>query len=116
MNLLWYEIKLSLIDLKRGKDSELQAEMIKLHKILNKLNGFTLYYGKHSKYSGQIYYLSTPDNQIGKNLTQYLKLKKYSTCNEPQWSEIKFLCGSLLIRNSDNNNALPFYSDFLHMN
>jgi len=94
VNLLWFEIKFTEVDISRGKNIELINETKKLYKILDKMNGVALYAGKYRKGIGQRYYLSVPDNYVGQNLLQYFKLKKYKQGVKPEPGELNFICGS----------------------
>ncbi|HVO75847.1 MAG TPA: hypothetical protein VMT35_17620 [Ignavibacteriaceae bacterium] len=103
MKLMWFEIKFSEVDLSRGKDIDLVNEIQKLYKILDHLEGITLFHGKHKRNIGQKYYLTIPDNDIGRNLMQYIKLKNYVPRNQPEDDQLTYLCGSLSAADIVNN-------------
>lgn len=101
MNLMWFEIRFSEVDLGREKDIDLINEIQKLYKILDHLEGLSLFSGKHKKNIGQKFYLTIPDNDIGGNLMQYIKLKNYISINQPDDDQLTFLCGSLSMANNE---------------
>jgi hypothetical protein len=116
MRLMWFEMKFNEIDLSRGKAEMLKDEIKKLYTILDHLEGIALYAGKYKKSIGQRYFLTIPDNHIGRNLLQYLKLKNYIPCNEPDRNEITYECGSPLSKVTKAKTDSEPVSSLMYLN
>jgi hypothetical protein len=116
MNLMWFEIMFSEVDLNRGKQNDLITDTKKLYRILDNLEGLTLYSGTYKKNHGQKYFLTIPDNPVGRNLLQYLKLKLYKPCLQPEQGELNFICGSHSVTKVEQRFNEPLIPNYIHSN
>ncbi len=115
MKLIWFEIRFDKFDLKEGLNDKYTTEIKKLHKLLNDLEGLTFYTKNNSK--SETYYLSLPDNEVGRNLIQYFILRNFKSCYAPDISQIRYKVGyNIHNRDKKNKSRLPLDSIITNLN